>query len=271
MTRSRFFTLAVIFSLGYMLHSFLLGWANIWPLNVANDPDSFGWITKWTVVGDSKGAGTNSPESEDNDCSRYSGAEQCLDRNVLYPGRGTCQQDLRIVISRTEWDEAVIKFCKRPSNVQTATIGPQRLDLRLSKSSNAPCDHSDCAQSLYSLYQDCIYPLGPILEEDHPLKCFARLQCLQKVQWFALRPDAMDPAGSTIEPVCSTANRQYIPQPDIDTAVNSYCDNDGKAFFKGDKQFGHTISTGPKTHVYTEGTDIAKQTSTYYRYDNVCK
>ncbi|KAL8628772.1 hypothetical protein Q9189_005500 [Teloschistes chrysophthalmus] len=88
---------------------------------------------------------------------------------------------------------------------------------------------------------------------------------------FPPGPDSVDSAGSLVEPVCFTKQNQYIQQSDLDAAISSYCDNDGKPFFKGDKQISHAVSTGPETHIYTEGTDISKQTITYYKYDDVCK
>ncbi|KAL9591774.1 MAG: hypothetical protein Q9179_007384 [Wetmoreana sp. 5 TL-2023] len=220
-------------------------------------------------------------------------------RCVLYPARPTCKEDLRTVISHTKFDGAVGSFCKNPSDSMVTTFESKSLDLRYTKLGDADCERSDCEQSMNSLYEACS-------DNQHAYRgsgglgyvcfsiSFAELCCIDLTSQisgqgqfhsecgiysfnltdptpkFPPGSDAVDSAGSKIEPVCFTKENQYISQSDLDAAVGSYCDNDGKVFFKGDKQVGHAIATGPKTHIYTEGTDISKQTVTYYKYDDVC-
>ncbi|KAL9583499.1 MAG: hypothetical protein Q9212_002670 [Teloschistes hypoglaucus] len=175
------------------------------------------------------------------------GSDKKAETSTLYPGRPTCKEDLRTAISHPKYDEAVLSFCKNKQRSTSTTIDSKTLELGFSPIEGTTCYLTDCAQSMYNLYEG--YP----------------------TRKFPPGPTAVDSAASLIEPVCFMKQHQFVQQPDLDAAIASYCDNDGKAFFKGDKQLGHAISNGLETHIYTEGTDISRQSITYYKYDDVCE
>ncbi|KAL8957085.1 MAG: hypothetical protein Q9183_006151, partial [Haloplaca sp. 2 TL-2023] len=82
--------------------------------------------------------------------------------------------------------------------------------------------------------------------------------------------DALNPKGGIIQPECFTEAEQFLEQSRLDEAINNYCDNDGEEFFKGDKQTSHQIGTSPKTHIFSDGTDISYDVTSWYKYDDVC-
>ena len=78
---------------------------------------------------------------------RYS--ESC----TLYPAEPECKEDLRAVISHPKYDGAVLDFCRNVTKSMVTTIEGKTLELGFSEFGTAICHPTDCAQSIYNLYE----------------------------------------------------------------------------------------------------------------------
>lgn len=75
------------FFVRYTQPSPVLSAYDVWPLNAVSNPNDFGWISKWSAIGDSYaagiGAGSSPQSSEDRQCSRYGDAYPYLLNDLM--------------------------------------------------------------------------------------------------------------------------------------------------------------------------------------------
>ena len=82
--------------------------------------------------------------------------------------------------------------------------------------------------------------------------------------------DAKDTLGKTIEPACGKCSDMQIDPSDIGAAIQDYCSNNGKPFFRGDKTINNAIGS-LSDHIMTMGTSLKDQAGSFYQDANSCK
>ncbi|KAL8897389.1 MAG: hypothetical protein Q9207_007240, partial [Kuettlingeria erythrocarpa] len=193
-------------------------------------------------------------------------AEEKVEACILYPQPPVCIEDDRTVITHPRFDGVVAEFCRDKADSKVTDMGVNTtLELRFSAIAGSN-DHG--------AYRGVTGPGYIGGEGSFSSECGVyTFKITDSTPKFPPGADAVDGDGAVIKPWCSQAEEQFIPLDDLLPAVGEYCDHDGEAFFPGDKQITHTISSGPETHIYMQGRDITKINSSYkyYKYDDVCE
>lgn len=83
-------------------------------------------------------------------------------------------------------------------------------------------------------------------------------------------PNALDVLGKPIEVACGKCSALYTLPTDVASAIQDYCSHSGQTFFQGDK-IKNSIRAGQAQHIYTTGTSLKSQASSFYEDPKVCR